>query len=230
MAKRVRERERHTHQSESSVIQCCAAHLLLCYLMAILYHFPIFHSLSSPKLSSSFHIPSPYSRLRRHHNYRCSTISASSSNKPPRLLPLLLFVQYGMFSRQALWDVVFFMTLPFSVSCWIVFRAIKKSKSDEDLRNDIKDFLSRVGLPENHLPTMKELSFHGRFDFYGFSRSEIWMQGSNFPVFNALIESCCWCFSSVLSYFAVMYNSSNIGQVALSGELNTLFCSLSKSY
>ncbi|KAK4419249.1 protein PTST3, chloroplastic [Sesamum alatum] len=43
-------------------------------------------------------------------------------------------------------------------------RAGRKVKSDADLCNDIREFLSSVGLPENHVPTMKELSHHGRQD------------------------------------------------------------------
>lgn len=37
-------------------------------------------------------------------------------------------------------------------------------KSNDDLCNDIREFLSSVGLPEDHVPTMKELSQHGRQD------------------------------------------------------------------
>ncbi|XP_057779218.1 protein PTST homolog 3, chloroplastic isoform X2 [Salvia miltiorrhiza] len=94
--------------------------------MATLHHFPCFHSLSSPKISFSFHFPSPYSGLNRLHNFRYSTISASLVKKPPR--------------------------------------ASRKPKSDEELCNDIKYFLSSVGLPENHVPTTKELSRYGRQD------------------------------------------------------------------
>ncbi|XP_011094607.1 uncharacterized protein LOC105174261 isoform X6 [Sesamum indicum] len=43
-------------------------------------------------------------------------------------------------------------------------RASRKVKSDADLYNDIREFLSSVGLPENHVPTMKELLHHGRQD------------------------------------------------------------------
>ncbi|XP_042054267.1 protein PTST homolog 3, chloroplastic-like isoform X2 [Salvia splendens] len=43
-------------------------------------------------------------------------------------------------------------------------RASRKPKSDEELCNDIKCFLSSVGLPQNHVPTMKELSLYGRQD------------------------------------------------------------------
>ncbi|KAL7095904.1 hypothetical protein ACP275_10G051700 [Erythranthe tilingii] len=43
-------------------------------------------------------------------------------------------------------------------------RASRKVKSDADLRNDINEFLSTVGLPQTHVPTMKELSDNGRQD------------------------------------------------------------------
>ena len=36
-------------------------------------------------------------------------------------------------------------------------------KSDQELCNDIREFVSAVGLSEGHLPSMKELSEHGRF-------------------------------------------------------------------
>ncbi|XP_055812129.1 protein PTST homolog 3, chloroplastic isoform X2 [Solanum dulcamara] len=43
-------------------------------------------------------------------------------------------------------------------------RASQKVKSNDDLCKDIREFLSSVGLPEDHVPTMKELSQHGRQD------------------------------------------------------------------
>ncbi|CAN4117121.1 unnamed protein product [Withania somnifera] len=43
-------------------------------------------------------------------------------------------------------------------------RSSRKVKSNDDLCNDIREFLSSVGLPEDHVPTMKELSQHGRQD------------------------------------------------------------------
>ncbi|KAJ0088793.1 hypothetical protein Patl1_32193 [Pistacia atlantica] len=43
-------------------------------------------------------------------------------------------------------------------------RSRRKLKSNEELRNDLREFLSRVGLPNDHVPTMKELSEHGRND------------------------------------------------------------------
>ncbi|XAR69142.1 hypothetical protein NMG60_11000624 [Bertholletia excelsa] len=43
-------------------------------------------------------------------------------------------------------------------------RASRKLKSDADLCKDIREFVSAVGLPEGHVPSMKELSQHGRQD------------------------------------------------------------------
>ncbi|XP_057513802.1 protein PTST homolog 3, chloroplastic isoform X3 [Actinidia eriantha] len=43
-------------------------------------------------------------------------------------------------------------------------RASRKVKSNVDLCNDIRDFVSAVGLPEGHVPSLKELSQHGRQD------------------------------------------------------------------
>ncbi|KAJ9695350.1 hypothetical protein PVL29_010702 [Vitis rotundifolia] len=43
-------------------------------------------------------------------------------------------------------------------------RARRKVKSDQELCDDIREFVSAVGLPEGHLPSMKELSQHGRTD------------------------------------------------------------------
>nr|XP_016493933.1 PREDICTED: uncharacterized protein LOC107813214 [Nicotiana tabacum] len=77
---------------------------------------------------------------------------------------------------------VFFSPLPTSLCCTghhylLVYRskpaicasikkpsASRKVKSNVDLCNDIREFLSSVGLPEDHVPTMKELSQHGRCD------------------------------------------------------------------
>lgn len=44
-------------------------------------------------------------------------------------------------------------------------RANRKVKSNEDLCKDIKEFLSMVGLPQDYVPSTKELSQHGRFVF-----------------------------------------------------------------
>ncbi|CAL1379124.1 unnamed protein product [Linum trigynum] len=40
----------------------------------------------------------------------------------------------------------------------------KKVKSNEELCNDIREFLCAVGLPEDHVPTTKELADNGRSD------------------------------------------------------------------
>ncbi|XP_075517371.1 uncharacterized protein LOC142551828 isoform X2 [Primulina tabacum] len=40
----------------------------------------------------------------------------------------------------------------------------KKVKSNEDLCSEIREFLSTVGYPEDHVPSMKELAQHGRKD------------------------------------------------------------------
>ncbi|EPS58666.1 hypothetical protein M569_16147, partial [Genlisea aurea] len=43
-------------------------------------------------------------------------------------------------------------------------RSNRKTRSDEDLARDIKEFLASVGLPEDHVPSMKVFSKHGRQD------------------------------------------------------------------
>ncbi|KAJ7972349.1 putative 5'-AMP-activated kinase-like protein [Quillaja saponaria] len=43
-------------------------------------------------------------------------------------------------------------------------RRSRKVKSNVELCNDIREFLAAVGLPEDHIPSMKELSQHGRND------------------------------------------------------------------
>ncbi|XP_012082429.1 protein PTST homolog 3, chloroplastic isoform X2 [Jatropha curcas] len=43
-------------------------------------------------------------------------------------------------------------------------RGRRKVKSNAELCNDIREFVSAVGLPEGHVPSMKELSNHGRND------------------------------------------------------------------
>ncbi|KAA3464988.1 5'-AMP-activated protein kinase subunit beta-1 [Gossypium australe] len=40
----------------------------------------------------------------------------------------------------------------------------RKVKSNEELCNDIREFVAEVGLPEGHVPSFKELSQHGRND------------------------------------------------------------------
>ncbi|KAK8662974.1 hypothetical protein V6N13_024860 [Hibiscus sabdariffa] len=43
-------------------------------------------------------------------------------------------------------------------------RSGRKVKSNEELCNDIREFVAAVGLPEGHVPSLKELSQHGRND------------------------------------------------------------------
>ncbi|XVE61663.1 hypothetical protein DITRI_Ditri06bG0058000 [Diplodiscus trichospermus] len=43
-------------------------------------------------------------------------------------------------------------------------RSGRKVKSNEELYNDIREFVAAVGLPEGHVPSLKELSQHGRND------------------------------------------------------------------
>ncbi|CAL5350934.1 unnamed protein product [Camellia sinensis] len=43
-------------------------------------------------------------------------------------------------------------------------RASRKVRSNADLCNDIREFLSVAGFPDGHVPSMKELSLHGRQD------------------------------------------------------------------
>ncbi|XP_022742329.1 uncharacterized protein LOC111293715 isoform X3 [Durio zibethinus] len=43
-------------------------------------------------------------------------------------------------------------------------RRDRKVKSNEELCNDIREFVAAVGLPEVHVPSVKELSQHGRSD------------------------------------------------------------------
>jgi len=44
-------------------------------------------------------------------------------------------------------------------------RVRKRVKSNEELRSEIMQFVALAGLPEGHVPSMKELSAHGRFRF-----------------------------------------------------------------
>ncbi|KAK1429475.1 hypothetical protein QVD17_11684 [Tagetes erecta] len=40
----------------------------------------------------------------------------------------------------------------------------KPTKTNADLCNDLRDFISEIGLPDGHVPSLKELSQHGRQD------------------------------------------------------------------
>ncbi|XP_021774532.1 uncharacterized protein LOC110738433 isoform X1 [Chenopodium quinoa] len=58
----------------------------------------------------------------------------------------------------------------FSVACLASIPSTKKSRpsrklmSDDELRNVLREFVASVGLPEGHVPSVKELSHHGRKD------------------------------------------------------------------
>ncbi|XP_051125660.1 protein PTST homolog 3, chloroplastic isoform X2 [Andrographis paniculata] len=56
----------------------------------------------------------------------------------------------------------------FNRCCWrtsaVSSKKPRNAKKNGDLFNEIRRFLSSVGLPENHVPSMKELSEHGRQD------------------------------------------------------------------
>ncbi|XP_043707738.1 protein PTST homolog 3, chloroplastic isoform X2 [Telopea speciosissima] len=65
-------------------------------------------------------------------------------------------------------------------------RARKKVKSNAELCNDIREFISMVGLPQGHVPSFKELSQHGRQDLANIFRrrgykliKELLMDSSN---------------------------------------------------
>ncbi|KAI3687827.1 hypothetical protein L1987_81530 [Smallanthus sonchifolius] len=40
----------------------------------------------------------------------------------------------------------------------------KQTKTNADLCNDLREFISEIGLPDGHIPSLKELSQHGRQD------------------------------------------------------------------
>lgn len=50
------------------------------------------------------------------------------------------------------------------ISLWQC-RVRKKVRSNEDLCNDIREFMSEFQFPEDHVPSFKELSEHGRYFF-----------------------------------------------------------------
>lgn len=47
-------------------------------------------------------------------------------------------------------------------------RVRKRVKSNEELRNEILEFVALAGLPPGHVPSMKELSAHQRFQLSRF--------------------------------------------------------------
>ena len=46
---------------------------------------------------------------------------------------------------------------------WRFLFSSRKLMSDADLCNSIREFVASVGLPEGHVPSIKELAEHGRF-------------------------------------------------------------------
>ncbi|WJZ93788.1 hypothetical protein VitviT2T_012701 [Vitis vinifera] len=77
----------------------------------------------------------------------------SFSPPKPFIFPCLPLIRYPLQRR-----------FPLCASSIKKPRARRKVKSDQELCNDIREFVSAVGLPEGHLPSMKELSQHGRTD------------------------------------------------------------------
>lgn len=77
-------------------------------------------------------------------------------------------------------DEYLFIFSHFSASFWPLFRVFceltviyicyrekakssRRTKSDKEVCNELREFMSVIGLPENRVPTLKELSEHGRF-------------------------------------------------------------------
>lgn len=60
--------------------------------------------------------------------------------------------------------------------------------SNVELLDEIKQFLYSVGLPEDHVPSTKELSLHGRLDIVS---NSFW---------SMLIEAVYVCLSLVVNY------------------------------
>ncbi|XP_047964022.1 protein PTST homolog 3, chloroplastic isoform X2 [Salvia hispanica] len=138
-------------------------------MATLCHHLPSFHSLSPPKITSSFHPTSSYSAPNRRHNSHYPAISYSVVKKSPR--------------------------------------ASRKTKSDEELCNDIKCFLSSVGLPQNHVPTMKELSLHGRQDLANIVRRR------GYKYIRQLLEP-----SSTKNFIGSDTDTSHIGNPEILGE------------
>ncbi|XP_022767284.1 uncharacterized protein LOC111311816 isoform X2 [Durio zibethinus] len=62
-------------------------------------------------------------------------------------------------------------------------RSGRKVKSNEELCKDIREFVAAVGLPEGHVPSMKELSQHGRNDLANIVRRR------GYKIINKLLTS-----------------------------------------
>ena len=52
-------------------------------------------------------------------------------------------------------------------------RVRKRVKSNEELRNEILEFVASAGLPPGHVPSMKELTAHERFQLSEISRFKV---------------------------------------------------------
>lgn len=55
-----------------------------------------------------------------------------------------------------------FLIFFFFFVCGCFSSRTRKGKSNEELCNDIQQFLTEFGFPEDHVPSTKELSQHGR--------------------------------------------------------------------
>ncbi|KAL2509301.1 5'-AMP-activated protein kinase-related [Forsythia ovata] len=88
------------------------------------------------------------------HLYHFTTFHSLSSHKFLYSSPLNLHIRYHHRPQNS---TVFICSVKKP-------RANRKGKSNEDLCNDIREFLSMLGLPQTHVPSVKELSQHGRQD------------------------------------------------------------------
>ncbi|PSS23696.1 Protein PTST like [Actinidia chinensis var. chinensis] len=112
-------------------------------MAALLSHLPTFFSLSSHK---PFPLPIPSALLSTQ-----ITVSSAAATTPT-------ISACSIKKSRSVID-----TNPISSSIKNS-RASRKVKSNVDLCNDIRHFVSAVGLPEGHVPSLKELSQHGRQD------------------------------------------------------------------
>jgi hypothetical protein len=157
--------------------QCCKIPYF-CSLMATLFHFPTFLSLSSRKL---FLAPQQEQyRLiwvtQEHPPQRRFTVCACS-NKKPRFEFLCFVFLYFCNPHNTSFDGFLFTWLFIFIYGW--FRGSRKVKSSAELCNDIREFVTAFGLPEDHVPSLKELLQHGRFlnSYYLFLLLISWFGG-----------------------------------------------------
>ncbi|OVA06955.1 hypothetical protein BVC80_1731g31 [Macleaya cordata] len=109
-------------------------------LMATLCHFPSF-SCTYQKLSTSIH---SFNVDQQHHQLRLGT-----QRFPPRRLIIIYAAASSSTKNSSVKKKV---------------RAGRTVKSNSELCNDLREFISMVGLPEGHVPSLKELTQHGRKD------------------------------------------------------------------